>query len=95
MFGLFKTKPRYNSPEERLKSEMKSKIEAMAFHMYNSSPMKDTPLGGTVLIKGINEAKDIYLARSIAVSEDYGVSRATAIEIIEDCARLVYKENID
>lgn len=95
MFGLFKKQPSFNSPEDKLKHEMRKKIENMALLSFSESPMKGTPMEGMALIAGINDAKEFYSKRSIAISQDYGVSREMTISIIESCAKSVYNEFIE
>ncbi len=95
MFGLFKSKPRFNSPEERLSHDMKRKIEKMAFLVYEQSPMKGTPLEGMAFIGAINDAKEFYLSRSIDVSTDYGVSRETVKLVVNQSAQFVHNKLID
>ena len=43
----------------------------------------------------IKDAKEFYHKRSIAISQDYGVSREKTISIIENCAKSVNNEFID
>lgn len=95
MFGLFKKKLTFGSPEERMRHEMKDKIETLAYTLYNEHPMKGTDLGGMFFVSGINTARDNFLKRSILISKVYGVTRETGIQIINDCAKLVYSENVD
>jgi hypothetical protein len=95
MFGLFKKQPSFNSPEEKLKHEMQKKIENMALLVFSESPMKGTPMEGMALMSGITEAKKFYSKRSVAISQDYGVSRENTISIIDNCAKSVYNEFIE
>jgi hypothetical protein len=44
---------------------------------------------------GIKDAKGFYHKRSIAISQDYGVSREKTISIIKNCAKSVNNEFID
>ena len=95
MFGLFKKQSSFNSPEEKLQHDMRRKIENLAMLIYNKSDLKGTAMGGYAMIDGINQAEEFYSKRSIAISEEYNVSRKKTINIINDCARYVYKENIN
>ncbi len=95
MFGLFKKQPDFNSPEEKLEHEMRRKIENMALLIFSESPLKGTMMEGTALIDAINQAEQFYFKRSIAVSEDFGVSRDNTVAIIKKCSRSVYREFIE
>lgn len=95
MFGIFKKEPRFNSPDDKLKYEMRTKIENMAVMIFSESPLKGTIMEGTSLIHGIKQAKEFYSKRSISISEHYGVSRENTIKIINDCASSVYDELIE
>ncbi|HCE53842.1 MAG: hypothetical protein APF83_01185 [Lutibacter sp. BRH_c52] len=95
MFGLFKKHPNFNSPEDKLKHEMHTKIANRAILIYRESPLKGTMLEGRALVDGINQAKEFYSNRSISISEDYRVSRENTIKIIDECARSVYNELIE
>jgi hypothetical protein len=95
MFGLFKKQPKFNSPQDKLKYDMKRKIEGMALLQFDDSPLKGGPMEGMALIEAINQAEQFYFQKSIAVSEDYGVSRDDTVAIIKQTARSVYSEFID
>lgn len=95
MFGLFKKKPTFNSPEEKLQYEMRKKIKNMAFLFFNSNPLKGTPMEGEALSISIIEAQEFYTKRSIALSNEFGVDRETIISIINECATSIYKEYLE
>ena len=95
MFGIFKRQPKFNSPEEKLRHKMLKQIEYRALAAFKKSPMRGTHAEGLVLIQEINDAKEFYTSRSISVSKDYGVSRENTIKIINECAKVVYKQLIE
>jgi len=94
MFGLFKKQQSFNSPEEKLKHEMRKKIENRALLLFSESQMKGTAMEGAALSLAITDAKEFYVKRSIAISQDYGVSRDKTISIIENCSKSVLNEFI-
>lgn len=95
MFGLFKKQQSFNSPEEKLKHEIRKKIRNMALLVFSESPMKGTSMEGIALTGAISDAKEFYAKRSIAISQDYGVSRENTISIIENCTKSIYNEFIE
>lgn len=95
MFGLFKKRARFNSPEDKLRHELEQKMKEIAWRRFNKTPLKDTHMGGTILIGAITDTRNYFLKKSTAISNQYNVNNAKTVRIIRDCAESIKNEFID
>jgi len=95
MFGIFKKKLRFNSPEDELLNFIQSEMEKEAFRFYNKSPMKNTPLAGYALIEGLNSTNDFFQKKKNELANKFNFSDKKVLEIIKRAYQNAYDNLID